>query len=216
MIEFAGWELPVRYSDVRAEHMAVRSKAGAFDVSHMGQLQAVRPEAADLLQRGLTNDISAIPLGGAQYSLICREDGGVLDDVFAYRLSADRFLLVVNAANRERDFRWLSDLARGFDVELSDRSDEFAMIAVQGPRAPAAVARLADGELPSRITVAGTSLVGGGELASGSLSPCLDSGIGLAYVPADCATIGERLEIDVRGRIRAATVQAKPSVPKRG
>lgn len=344
LVEFAGWEMPVRYAGVREEHMAVRESCGVFDVSHMGQIETSGPGALALLQRLLSNDVAAIPVGGAQYSVLCREDGGVLDDLFTYRLAEHRFLTVTNAANHERDLGWFrthatADVggsgAEGSEIRIEDRRDAYAMLAVQGPRARTIAQALADGPLPSRMTVAGLSLrgcvrpvlacgtgytgedgvellldpadapaawdallaagaapaglaardtlrleacfhlygndlmpergpieaglgwcckedtgfvgadavravrergpaerlaafaldgpgiarqgnpvVGGGVVTSGTLSPCLGVGIGLAYVSTERAAVGTRLQIDVRGRVRPAIVRAKPFVAK--
>jgi aminomethyltransferase len=335
MVEFAGWEMPVQYEGVRPEHMAVRESAGIFDVSHMGEIETTGPGAAQLLQRLLSNDVEAIAVGGAQYSVLCREDGGVLDDLFTYRLGAERFLTVTNAANHLADLAWFvghgDEIA---DVEVSDAIDSWAMIAVQGPLAREMVQASADQPLPPRMTAArsriagadvlacgtgytgengvellcapedaptlwdacvrrgarpvglgardtlrleacfhlygndlsvgrgpieaglgwcckeatgfigaeavaavrkdgpaeklapfkidgpgiarqGNPVVGGGEVTSGTLSPCLDVGIGLAYLPAERSTVGTAIEIDVRGRTRQATVVEKPFVQKR-
>jgi glycine cleavage system T protein (aminomethyltransferase) len=331
LVPFAGWEMPVQYAGIREEHLAVRQHAGIFDVSHMGEVETRGPGAAEFLQRVLSNDVSTIAVGGAQYSVLCREDGGVLDDLFTYRLADDRFLTVTNAANHAKDLAWLRDHAAPFDVELVDRIDDYAMLAVQGPQARALVTGLlaAGEELPGRfrtaqLTVAGAPalvcgtgytgedgveilcapgaappiwdavtaagaqpvglgardtlrlevcyhlygndlmesrgpieaglgwcckedtgfvgaeairavreagpaeklvpftidgqgiarqgnpVLGGGEVTSGTLSPSLGVGIGMAYVPADQARPGQRIEIDVRGRTRAAVVVEKP------
>jgi len=329
LVPFAGWEMPVEYDGVRSEHVAVRRDAGVFDVSHMGQVETRGRQADAFLQRVLSNDIRRIPEGGAQYSLLCREDGGVLDDLFTYRLADEHFLTVTNAANHASDFAWMCDRADDFDVDVLDRAPDFAMLAVQGPGARAAVRSLADGDLPSRMhvcqrTVAGVPMlvcgtgytgedglellldpagaervwdalrdagaapaglaardtlrlevcfhlygnelseerdpieaglgwcakeatgfigsdavaavrargpserlvafvidgpgiarqgnpvIGGGEVTSGTHSPCLGAGIGMAYVPAAQAEPGTRLEIDVRGRTRSAIVTPKP------
>src|SRR3954449_2280871 len=98
--------MPVQYEGIRQEHVNVRTRAGLFDVSHMGEIETEGPEAEALLQRLLSNDVSKIQVGGAQYSVLCREDGGVLDDLFTYRLGEDRYLTVTNASNHERDFAW--------------------------------------------------------------------------------------------------------------
>ncbi len=335
LVDFAGWEMPVQYTGVRDEHMAVREAAGIFDVSHMGEIETSGPQAAELLQRLLSNDVSAIAPGGAQYSVLCREDGGVLDDLFTYRLEVDRYLTVTNAANHVADLAWFESVAVDFpQARVSDRIDEWAMMAVQGPLAREIVQAGADGPLPERmgtgltrisgeeVLVCGTgytgedgvellcspehaprlwsqlvrrgatpaglgardtlrlevcfhlygneltvergpieaglgwcckeqtgfigadavwavretgpaekliafeidgpgiarqgnAIAGGGEVTSGTLSPCLDRGIGMAYVPAERAAIGTVLEIDVRGRTRAARVVEKPFVKKR-
>src|SRR5688572_29470077 len=116
LVPFAGWEMPVQYEGVRAEHLAVRRGCGVFDVSHMGQVVTEGPGAEALLQRVLSNDVAAIEASGAQYSVICREDGGILDDVFTYRLGPERFLTVTNASNHERDFEWIASHAGDFDA----------------------------------------------------------------------------------------------------
>src|SRR4029078_10296478 len=103
LVPFAGWEMPVQYEGIRQEHVAVRTRAGLFDVSHMGEIETSGPGAEAFLQHLLSNDVTRIAADGAQYSVLCREDGGVLDDLFTYRLGEDRFLTVTNAANHQRD-----------------------------------------------------------------------------------------------------------------
>jgi aminomethyltransferase len=329
LVPFAGWEMPVSYEGIRQEHLAVRGKAGVFDVSHMGQVETRGPQATELLQRLLSNDVTRMAVGGAQYSVLCREDGGILDDLFTYRLAEDRYLTVTNAANHERDFGWLRFNGAGFDAEVVDRAADYAMLAVQGPTAREIVQALADSPLPERFRAAkrivagaealvcGTGytgedgvellvapaeaglvwdrllnggaapvglaardtlrtevcyplygndlsedrgpieaglgwacveatgfigaeavaaareggpaeklapflvegpgiarhdnpVLGGGEVTSGTFSPSLVRGIGMAYLPSARATPGTRLEIDVRGRTRRATVGTKP------
>ncbi len=329
MVPFAGWEMAVQYAGIREEHLAVRRACGMFDVSHMGQIETAGPGASALLQRLLSNDVEAIAVGGAQYSVLCREDGGVLDDLFTYRLRADRYLTVTNAANHDRDVAWFSDHAPGFDATVDDARPRYSMIAVQGPLAREIVQAIADAPLPARFAVAqrvlvgrpvlvcgtgytgedgvellcapddagplwdalaargavpcglaardtlrleacyclygndlstqrnpieaglgwcvkeatgfigadavaavreagpvqrlvpftlrgpgiarqGNPIVGGGEVTSGTLSPCLDVGIGLAYVPVAGAAVGSDLQIDVRGKIRPAVVAQRP------
>jgi aminomethyltransferase len=334
LVPFAGWEMPVQYAGIREEHLAVRGHAGVFDVSHMGEIETTGPGAEAFLQRVLSNDVTKIAEHGAQYSVLCKEDGGVLDDLFSYRLAGDRFLTVTNAANHEKDLAWFRRHAEGFDVTLRDRLHDLAMLAVQGPEARAIVARLADGELPKRfrtatLTVAGAPGVlvcgtgytgedgvelllaaehagavwdavvaagatpaglgardtlrlevcfhlygndlmesrgpieaglgwcckedtgfigsdavravreagpkeklapfvltgpgiarqgnpveGGGEVTSGTLSPCLGIGIGMAYLPPERTEPGTAIEIDVRGKARAAEVRSKPLYSK--
>jgi aminomethyltransferase len=331
LVPFAGWDMPVQYEGIRAEHLQVRERAGVFDVSHMGEIATSGPDAERFLQRLLSNDVTRLAEGGAQYSVICREDGGVLDDLFTYRLAGGRFLTVTNAANHEKDLAWFREQAEGFDVQVDDAHAEWAMLAVQGPDARAALAAVTEGELPARmrtaeLRVAGaTALVcgtgytgedgcelliapdgapavwdalleggvrpvglaardtlrleacfhlygndlsedrnpieaglgwcckletgfvgaealaaveptqrlvpfaftgpgiprqdnpvsaphGAGVVTSGTLSPCLDVGIGLAYVPVADAGAGTVIEVDVRGKTRAAEVREKPLV----
>jgi aminomethyltransferase len=333
LVPFAGWEMPVQYAGIREEHIAVRTSAGVFDVSHMGQVETRGPDATAFLQHLLSNDIRRIPEGGAQYSVMCREDGGVLDDLFTYRLADCVYLTVTNAANHEKDFAWLQSHAEGFDVDVLDRAADFAMLAVQGPRARDLVRGLADGSLPARFhvcerTVAGAAMlvcgtgytgedgvellvdpehapgvwdaittagaapvglgardtlrlevcfhlygndlseernpiegglgwcckestgfigsgvvakaradgtaeklvpfvvegqgiarqgnpvIGGGEVTSGTFSPCLERGIGMAYVSTARAEPGTQIEIDVRGRVRPAVIERKPLYEK--
>jgi aminomethyltransferase len=335
LVPFAGWEMPVQYTGIREEHVAVRRHAGVFDVSHMGQLETCGPQALHFLQRMLSNDVRRMPEGGAQYSVLCREDGGVLDDLFSYRLAECSFLTVTNAANHEADMAWLRAHAGELDVDVLDCAVRFAMLAVQGPAARGIVAGLADGALPPRMrccerVVAGAAMLvcgtgytgedgvellldpgdaakvwdaivaagavpaglgardtlrleacfhlygndlsvdrgpieaglgwccreatgfigsdaiaavrdrgprerlvpfmmegagiarpanpvlGGGIVTSGTFSPCLERGIGMAYVPAEAADPGTRIEIDVRGQVRPAVVQTKPLYKKGG
>ena len=332
LVPFAGWEMPVQYAGVLAEHRSVREGVGVFDVSHMGQVRTSGPQAMELLQRLTSNDVSRIAVGGAQYGLLCRADGGVLDDLFTYRLGAEEYLTVTNAANHEGDLMWMQAQATGYDAVLEDVADQYAMLAVQGPRARDLVQAISDSPLPRKFTaetvfvagcevlVCGTGytgedgvellsrpadaprlwaelmrrgaapvglaardtlrleacfhlhgndmdpdrdpisaglgwavkedtgsigadairaireagpaerlvpfkmegggiarqhnpVVGGGEVTSGTMSPTLGVGIGLAYVPAASAVPGTPLTIDVRGRERRAVVAAKPLLP---
>ncbi len=145
MVPFAGWEMPVQYEGVIPEHLAVRSDAGAFDVSHMGQLHVEGPASSDFLQSILSNDLDRIGDGEAQYTLLTNERGGIVDDLIVYRMSHGHYLLVVNAGNREHAFAWLKERElRG--TEVRDASDEYALVAVQGP---ASLERLDLGEAPA-------------------------------------------------------------------
>ena len=168
LVPFAGWEMPVQYEGVLQEHRAVRQGVGVFDVSHMGQVETSGPQAAELLQHVLSNDVSTVKVGGAQYSVLCREDGGVLDDLFTYRLAADRWLTVTNAANHTRDLAWILRHADGFDAEVHDVADRYAMLAVQGPGARECVQALSDGPLPVRFTVGERRLLGATALVCGT------------------------------------------------
>jgi glycine cleavage system T protein (aminomethyltransferase) len=333
LVDFAGWEMPVSYEGVREEHLAVRTHVGMFDVSHMGEVEVEGPGALAFLQRVLSNDVAAIELGGAQYSCLCDEEGGVLDDLFAYRLGGDRYLLVTNSANHASDLAWLGRWSHDFDVAVRDVAERYAMLAVQGPHARAVAGRTLAIEPPLRMRVAharignrpalvcgtgytgedgvellidpeiapaiwaelldagvvpcglgardtlrleacfhlhgndlnpdrnpieaglgwcckeptgfvgaeavararaqgtaerlapfriegagiprqGNPVLAGGEqvgtVTSGSFSPSLEIGIGLAYVRGDLAEPGTEIEIDVRGKRRAARVASKP------
>ncbi len=168
LVPFAGWEMPVSYAGVRAEHLAVRSACGVFDVSHMGEIETAGPGAEALLQRLLSNDVSRLEVGGAQYSVLLREDGGILDDLFTYRVAADRYLTVTNAANHARDHEWFEAHASGFEAEVRDAIGDYAMLAVQGPRARSIVASLADGELPARMHAAELGVAGSRMLVCGT------------------------------------------------
>jgi aminomethyltransferase len=133
LVPFAGWEMPVQYEGVIQEHRAVRTDCGVFDVSHMGELEVEGPKAHELLQSLLSNDLDKVEPGGAQYTLLTNERGGIVDDLIAYRLEPGRYLLIVNASNREADFEWLKEREiPGSDVR--DVSDDYALLAVQGPR----------------------------------------------------------------------------------
>jgi glycine cleavage system T protein (aminomethyltransferase) len=168
LVPFAGWEMPVQYEGVRPEHLAVRSACGVFDVSHMGEVETSGPDAEALLQRLLSNDVSRLEVGGAQYSVLCRDDGGILDDLFTYRLADDSYLTVTNAANHEGDFAWFEEHSGGFDAEVRDAIADYAMLAVQGPAARSIVARLAEGELPPRMHTTTLRVAGADMLVCGT------------------------------------------------
>lgn len=147
MIEFAGWLLPVQYpSGPIAEHHAVRTAAGLFDIDHMGQFVVHGPDALPFLQHVMTWDISTLEPDDAHYSLMCYHDGTVVDDVFIYRRDDD-YMVVVNAANRKKDLRWLVQHAREFNVQVTDVSEETYMLALQGPKAEQILQKLTDLDL---------------------------------------------------------------------
>jgi aminomethyltransferase len=168
LVDFAGWEMPVQYEGVREEHSAVRTHAGMFDVSHMGEVEVEGPGALAFLQRVLSNDVAAVAVGAAQYSCLCGEDGGVLDDLFAYRLGGDRYLLVTNSANHAVDLAWLGRWSHEFDVTVRDVADRYAMLAVQGPHARAIAAATLGVGLPLRMHVAAARIGGRPALACGT------------------------------------------------
>ncbi|HWT90652.1 MAG TPA: glycine cleavage system aminomethyltransferase GcvT [Solirubrobacterales bacterium] len=168
VVPFAGWEMPVQYEGIREEHSAVRRHAGMFDVSHMGEVEVEGPDALAFLQRVLSNDVARITPGGAQYSCLCNEEGGVLDDLFVYRLGGDNYLIVTNAANHESDLAWLGRQSREFGVIVRDVADRFAMLAVQGPHARGVLTQTLGIELPPRFRVARTQIGGRPALACGT------------------------------------------------
>src|SRR6185436_4726814 len=130
LIEFGGWEMPVQYTSITDEHLAVRNAAGVFDISHMGEISVKGKEALAFLNRTLTNDLRRLLIGQGQYTLMCNEQGGVIDDLYAYRFDADDYLLIVNASRIEADFAWLQEqwavFAAKSEVDLKNISDETA------------------------------------------------------------------------------------------
>jgi glycine cleavage system T protein (aminomethyltransferase) len=162
MVPFGGWEMPVQYTGIIEEHRAVRRAVGLFDISHMGEFEVEGKDALSAVQRLTTNDAGALEVGQVQYSLLCTPDGGIVDDLTVYRLSSDRFMLTVNAANIDKDWRWVT--THGGDARWRNASDGTGLLAVQGPRAEALVQRLADRDVTriayyhfARGSVAGVS-----------------------------------------------------------
>lgn len=320
------------YEGIRQEHVAVRTRAGLFDVSHMGEIETSGPQAETFLQRILSNDVTKIAERGAQYSVLCNPEGGVLDDLFTYRLPEGRFLTVTNAANHAKDLAWFQQQAEPYDVTVTDAADSYAMLALQGPNARGILAGRIEGDEPARFRtteasvagveclVAGTGYTGedgvellippdgaaavwdaltqdgatpvglgardtlrlevcfhlygndlsedrnpieaglawcckretgfvgseslptetdqklvpfaftgpgiprqgnpvhtvhgDGVVTSGTLSPCLDIGIGMAYVPSNSAEPGTSIEVDVRGKKRQAETRKRPLYTK--
>jgi glycine cleavage system T protein (aminomethyltransferase) len=143
MIPFGGWDMPVQYTGIVEEHRAVRGAVGCFDVSHMGEFEFRGPDALRALQRLTTNDVSTLEIGQVQYSLLCYEDGGIVDDLTLYRLADDHYMMTVNASNIDKDWAWVSRHLEG-RVEARNVSEETGLIAVQGPHAARLVGRLAD------------------------------------------------------------------------
>ncbi|GAB5410643.1 MAG: hypothetical protein BalsKO_30080 [Balneolaceae bacterium] len=134
LVEFAGFDMPVQYKGIKVEHAAVRNAVGVFDVSHMGEFFISGPEALDLIQKVTVNDVSKLVPGKAQYSCMCYEDGGIVDDLIVYKLfEENQFILVVNASNIEKDLAWINK-NNTFDAQVHDNSPDTALLAVQGPK----------------------------------------------------------------------------------
>lgn len=147
LTDFAGWLMPLRYGSETAEHQAVRTAAGLFDLSHMGEIAVHGPAAADLLDYALVGHLSKLAAGRARYTMICDTDGGVLDDLIVYRIDDDDYLVVANAANHPTVLAALTERASGFDAAVTDRTDEWALLAVQGPKTVEILRRLTDAPL---------------------------------------------------------------------
>ena len=147
MTPFGGYEMPVQYSGVTKEHLAVRKGVGVFDVSHMGEFMVSGPKAFDLLQYICSNDISKISIGKAQYNYFPNETGGIVDDLIVYRLEEEKYLLVVNASNIEKDWKWVQKHNVDFGAVVEDQSEETALLAIQGPKAIEAVQQLTSAPL---------------------------------------------------------------------
>jgi aminomethyltransferase len=147
MTDFAGWLMPLRYASETREHVAVRTAAGLFDLSHMGELFVTGPDAAAALDYALVGQASVIKPGRAKYSMICTVDGGIVDDLIVYRLADDEFLVVANAANATSVAAELAERAAAFDADIADRTHEYALIAIQGPRAAAILSGITDAAL---------------------------------------------------------------------
>lgn len=146
VIDFGGWELPVQFSSIKEEHEAVRTKAGLFDVSHMGEITVKGEDAEGFLQYVMTNDVSKLKEGGAQYTAMCYQDGGTVDDLLVYKRAEGDYLLVVNAANTEKDYDWLVKNQKG-NVEIQNISNEVAQLALQGPLAEEVLQKLTEYDL---------------------------------------------------------------------
>ncbi|WP_424163428.1 glycine cleavage system aminomethyltransferase GcvT [Bacillus amyloliquefaciens] len=147
-IDFGGWELPVQFSSIKEEHEAVRTKAGLFDVSHMGEVEVSGQDALSFLQKMMTNDVADLKPKSALYTAMCYPDGGTVDDLLIYQKSETCYLLVINASNIEKDIAWLKEHAKG-DVTLTNQSDEISLLAVQGPNAQTILSKLTECDLAS-------------------------------------------------------------------
>ncbi len=147
LIDFGGWEMPVQYAGVIEEHQTVRTKAGLFDVSHMGEIDVRGPQALELVNHWITNDVNRIADGQILYSPMCYPNGGIVDDLLVYRYSPEHIYLVVNASNTDKDFAWMQEQAQGFNAELHNVSPETAQLALQGPLAEKILQKLTNVEL---------------------------------------------------------------------
>src|SRR5260370_29379629 len=161
MVPFGGWDMPVQYTGIIDEHRTVRGAVGLFDISHMGEFEVRGADALAAVQRLCTNDASPLAIGQVQYAALCYPEGGIVDDLTVYRLAPDHFMLVVNASNIDKDWAWVTSHSEG-RAQWTNVSDETALLAVQGPKAEALVARLADRDVTgihyyrfARRTVAG-------------------------------------------------------------
>lgn len=188
MVPFAGYELPVQYTaGPNREHRSVRTAAGVFDIDHMGQFALSGRDALAYLQYVQVADVASLAEWEARYSLLCYDDGTIVDDIFIYRLP-EKWMIVVNAANREKDFTWLQSFTHGFEVELTDISDETYMLAVQGPKAASILDRMSDSAVnavPARAAL--QAEVGGVDMLLGRTGYTGEDGFEL-YLPSDKAT----------------------------
>lgn len=149
IVEFGGWAMPVQFSSIKEEHIAVRTGVGIFDVSHMGEILITGSESAQFIQYILSNDTNLITTEKAQYTALCNENGGIIDDLITYKLDQDTFLLVVNAANTDKDFNWIKSNSSNFNVEVENVSDQYGQLAIQGPKARKLIQQDVDFDLSS-------------------------------------------------------------------
>lgn len=147
MVDFGGWDMPVQYSGIKEEHMAVRQKAGLFDVSHMGEIWVKGPGAFDYMQKIITCDFTDTKIGEIKYGPICYPDGGIVDDMLVYKVEEDAYLLIVNAGNIEKDYDWFTSHVDGEDIQIINESDDYGQVAIQGPLALDILAKVTDTDL---------------------------------------------------------------------
>ncbi|MBI2962924.1 MAG: glycine cleavage system aminomethyltransferase GcvT [Deltaproteobacteria bacterium] len=192
MVEFAGWAMPVYYTGILDEHRAVRERAGLFDVSHMGEIEVRGARALPACQRLVTNDAGRLVPGAAQYAVLCTPSGGIVDDVIYTCLAADRYLFCVNASNEEKDLRWMRDQAG--EAEVVNRSAEFALLALQGPRAAAILQPLTGLALaPLRSFFVAEGEVAGARALVSRTGYTGENGFEIYLAPADAEGVWERL-----------------------
>jgi aminomethyltransferase len=194
MVEFNGWDMPVEYpaalgGGIIAEHMAVRTRVGIFDVSHMGDIRLIGPQAFSAVQHISMNDASRLALGQAQYSALLKPHGTFVDDVIVHRLAEDEYLLVINAGTREKDFNWVRDNTRHFDCAVENLSDDFTQIAIQGPKGVNLLQKLTDADLSAVkfYWVTRGKLCGLNHILMGRTGYTAEDGFEI-YIPADEAT----------------------------
>jgi aminomethyltransferase len=197
MTDFAGWDMPLRYGSERDEHHAVRTRAGLFDLSHMGEITVTGPQAGELLDHALVGHLSAVPVGRARYTMICDEEGGILDDLIVYRLGAEEYLVVANASNAQVVLDALTERRDGSGLpgaEVRDDRDAYALLAVQGPEAPAVLAKLTDADLDGLKYYAGLpGTVAGVEALIARTGYTGEDGFELFVAPGDAGALWSAL-----------------------
>ncbi|MGW3663314.1 glycine cleavage system aminomethyltransferase GcvT [Streptomyces sp. NPDC005141] len=194
MTDFAGWDMPLRYASERDEHLAVRTKAGLFDLSHMGEITVTGPQAAALLNHALVGNIATVGVGRARYTMICREDGGILDDLIVYRLAEHEYMVVANASNAQVVLDALTERAAGFDAVVRDDRDAYALIAVQGPESPGILKAVTDADLDGLKYYAGLpGTVAGVPALIARTGYTGEDGFELFVAPADAEKVWQAL-----------------------
>ncbi|MGW8975579.1 glycine cleavage system aminomethyltransferase GcvT [Streptomyces platensis] len=194
MTDFAGWDMPLRYSSERDEHVAVRTHAGLFDLSHMGEITITGPQAADLLDYALVGNIGGVKTGRARYTMICEDKGGILDDLIVYRLADQEYMVVANASNAQVVLDALSARAGGFDAAIRDDRDAYALLAVQGPESPGILKKLTDADLDGLKYYAGLpGTVAGVQALIARTGYTGEDGFELFVRPADAVALWEAL-----------------------
>ncbi|MFI5657619.1 glycine cleavage system aminomethyltransferase GcvT [Streptomyces sp. NPDC051684] len=194
MTDFAGWDMPLRYGSERDEHNAVRTAAGLFDLSHMGEITVSGPQAVDLLNHALVGNIGSVGLGRARYTMICRADGGILDDLIVYRLGETEYMVVANAGNAQVVLDALTERAAGFDAEVRDDHDAYALLAVQGPNSAAIVKSVTDADLDGLKYYAGLpGTVAGVQALIARTGYTGEDGFELFVSPADAEKLWQAL-----------------------
>ncbi|MET9342890.1 MULTISPECIES: glycine cleavage system aminomethyltransferase GcvT [unclassified Nonomuraea] len=224
LTDFAGWLMPLRYGSESAEHKAVRERAGLFDLSHMGEIFVTGPQAGEALDYALVGHLSVLAPGRARYTMIVNEQGGVLDDLIVYRLADDEYMVVANASNYPMVAERLTERAEGFDAVVDDRSDQYALIAIQGPRAQEILATLTDADLAGLKYYAGLpGTVAGAEALIARTGYTGEDGFELFVANADAVALwhalakaGEPYEIMPAGLSSRDTLRLEAGMPLYG